>query len=474
MLQPDRLASLDLAKAGSRVPEVPGILSADQLLATGRSIAAEQQPNGAIGWPDGHIDAWNHVECAMALTTCGLHEQARRAYTWLAQTQHPDGSWAVRAADGSDTEHTTEANHAAYTAVGVWHELLVTGDEDFAAQMWPVVRGAIEFAVGLQTARGEIIWRRLADGAPDSYALLTGNASMYQSLGCAVALAELVGEPQPDWELAAAQLGHVVACHPDVFADKSRFSMDWYYPVLGGPVRGPAAEQLLKQGWDTYMVPGLGVRCVSDEPWVTGAETCELAIALAAIGDRDKALELFEQIQFLRDPAGAYWTGWQFVNRKHYPHEKSAYTAAAVVLAADVLSGSTGAAGIFRSAAAGPPVWPPGRPGRLRLRELSSADTVAGSLQYVQRARHLHFLEGARPQRPLVHPVRSLAAVRRVGEDVVKRERSAGRHPGRPALVVGHDMLLAVASVDEQHPERRAPDPGDGPGSADDRDHVLL
>ena len=40
------------------------------------------------------------------------------------------------------------------------------------------------------------------------------------------------------------------------------------------------------------------------------------------------------------------------MNRKHYPHEKSAYTAAAVVLAADVLSGSTGAAGIFRSAAA--------------------------------------------------------------------------------------------------------------------------
>ena len=27
-----------------------------------------QQPDGAIGWPDGHVDAWNHVECAMALS----------------------------------------------------------------------------------------------------------------------------------------------------------------------------------------------------------------------------------------------------------------------------------------------------------------------------------------------------------------------------------------------------------------------
>src|SRR5262245_22144877 len=104
MLQPERLAtnrlhSLEPASTGSRVPAVPGMLTAHQILATGRSIAAEQQQSGAIGWPDGHVDAWNHVECAMALTACGLHDQARRAYAWLAQTQRQDGSWAVCAAD---------------------------------------------------------------------------------------------------------------------------------------------------------------------------------------------------------------------------------------------------------------------------------------------------------------------------------------------------------------------------------------
>ncbi len=243
---------------------------------------------------------------------------------------------------GVVNEWTTESNHAAYCAVGVWHELLVSGDEDFAARMWPVVQAAIGFALGLQTPRGEIIWRRHEDGTPDTYALLTGSASMYQSLRCAIALAERMAQPQPDWELAAAQLGHAVACHPEAFADKSRFSMDWYYPVLGGAVRGAAAEQLLKAGWDTYVVPGLGVRCVSDEPWVTGAETCELAMALDAIGRRDQALELFGQIQFLRAADGSFWTGWQFENGKHFPHEQSSYTAAAVVLAADVLAASSG------------------------------------------------------------------------------------------------------------------------------------
>jgi len=409
MRQPEQLASTTGRPAPgitSTVPSLPGILTADQLITTGHAIAADQQADGSIGWPDGHVDAWNHVECAMALSVCGLRREARRAYAWLADAQQPDGSWPVQAASGGVVdEWTTESNHAAYCAVGVWHELLVTGDEDFAAQMWPVVRAAIEFAIGLQTPRGEIIWRRHEDGTPDSYALLAGSSSMYHSLRCAIELAERLAQPQPHWELAAALLGHAVACHGEAFADKSRFSMDWYYPVLGGPVRGAAAERLLKADWDTFVVPGLGVRCVSDEPWVTGAETCELAIALTALGRRDQAMELFEQIQFLRAEDGSYWTGWQFVNGKHFPHEQSTWTAAAVVLAADVLAGdvlaaglltangtadngaaaggipnngaaaggaasngaatggtSTGAAGIFRDTAAGPDVWQPPDP----------------------------------------------------------------------------------------------------------------
>jgi hypothetical protein len=116
-------------------------------------------------------------------------------------------------------------------------------------------------------------------------------------------------------------------------------------------------------------VPGLGVRCVSDEPWVTGAETCELAMALDAMGQRDEAMALFERIQFLRAEDGSYWTGWQFENGKHFPNEQSTWTAAAIVLAADVLAsgaafeavepgaGHTEAASIFRDAGAPPAVW---------------------------------------------------------------------------------------------------------------------
>jgi hypothetical protein len=359
MLQPDASRR---SRAAAWIPEVAGILTADQITLTGQAIAAVQQPDGAIGWPDGHVDAWNHVECAMALSVCGQRDSCRRAYGWLRANQRPDGSWhkqmppGVTEPDLTGPDLTTESNHAAYCAVGVWHELLVSRDEGFAHRMWPTVKAAVDFVLGLQTPRGEIIWRRAADGTPDSYALLAGSSSMYSSLRCAIMLADYFAEPQPDWELAADLLAHVVARHPEAFADKSRFSMDWYYPVLGGPVRGQAARDHLDKGWDTYVVPGLGVRCVHDEPWVTAAETAELAIALEAIGDAAGALDLLEQIQLLRDPSGAYWTGWQFENQRRYPYEQSSYTSAAIVLAADALSGATGGSSLFREIGADPAV----------------------------------------------------------------------------------------------------------------------
>jgi len=335
------------------IPEVPGVLTADQILATGHSVAAMQQPTGAIGWPDGHADAWNHVECAMALSACGLAKPARRAYQWLASTQRADGSWPKKTSGQVITDAAAESNQVAYVAVGVWHELQVTGDEAFAAAMWPVVRKAIEFVLDLRTPRGEIIWERGADGKPAKYALLTGCSSIHQSLRCALAIAEKMGDQQPEWELAADQLAHVIASHPDAFADKSRFSMDWYYPVLGGAVRGAAATAMLAARWDEFVQPGAGVRCVSDQPWVTGAETCELVLALDAICDRSAAVEQYAAVQHLRDGDGAYWTGWQFANQAHFPAERSSWTAAAMILAADALCGATGGSGLFRDAGAG-------------------------------------------------------------------------------------------------------------------------
>jgi hypothetical protein len=348
-----------------RPDAVPGILTAGDLLATARSIAGQQEASGAIPWfaptggVPGHVDAWNHVEAAMALSVSGLADPARRAYEWLRTAQREDGSWPAKWVMGEVTEPGGESNHAAYVATGVWHELTLTDDTGFAERMWPSVRRAIDFVLDLQTARGEVIWIRHPDGSAGDHALLTGCSSIHQSLRCAVALAEHLGEPQPDWELAADQLGHVVACHPEAFADKDRFSMDWYYPILGGPLRGAAAYRRITAGWDTFVVDDLGCRCVSDQPWVTGAETSELVLTLDAMGDTVRARELFAAMQHLRHEDGSYWTGWQFADQRHFPGDRSTYTAAAVILAAVALADASPAARVFKEIA-GRPLGPSG------------------------------------------------------------------------------------------------------------------
>jgi hypothetical protein len=336
------------------VPSVEGIISADQVLETAAAIASWQLPNGMIPWfPGGHADPWNHVEAAMALDLAGLHAEADRAYQWLVDVQHDDGAWHQYYLADSIEQDKLDANTVAYVAAGVWHRWLVLGDRAWVEAMWPVVERAIDFVLDLQTPRGEILWARHADGTPWSFALLTGSSSMCHSLRCAVAVAELLGHERPDWELSAARLAQVIRAHcageaPDAFAPKARWAMDWYYPVLGGVLRDDAAEARLEARRGAFVVDGRGVRCVSDRPWVTAAETCECLMAELSVGNRDHALALLAWAQGLRDHDGHYWTGVVIPDEVHFPDgERTTFTDAAVILATDALSRTSPAAGLF-------------------------------------------------------------------------------------------------------------------------------
>jgi hypothetical protein len=230
-------------------PAVPGVFSPGQCRQTALSIAAAQESSGAIPWFEGgHTDPWDHVESAMALTAAGLLEPARAAYEWSRHNQRSDGSWPLQFRAGTIEDANSDSNFCAYIATGVWHYVLVTGDESFAASMWPVVHKAIDFVIDLQVGYGEICWARSETG-PVRQALLTGCASVYHSIRCALALAAVMGDPQPEWELALGRLGHALISHPDAFTEKDRYSMDWYYPILGGALRGPDAAARIKQRW---------------------------------------------------------------------------------------------------------------------------------------------------------------------------------------------------------------------------------
>jgi hypothetical protein len=85
-------------------------------------------------------------------------------------------------------------------------------------------------------------------------------------------------------------------------------------------------------------------------------------LSLDACGQRERAAEVLATVRRQRHEDGSYWTGWQYVNEEHFPAERSAWTSAAVILAADALTGFSAGSGIFRDLPRhidpGPPVDP--------------------------------------------------------------------------------------------------------------------
>jgi GH15 family glucan-1,4-alpha-glucosidase len=313
-------------------------------------IASVQRPNGMIPWFDGgHCDPWNHTEAAMALLLADRRAEAERAYQWLMDSQLPDGTWCrYYLAEGVE-DPRRDPNVGAYVATGAWWHYLRTADSGFLATMWPVVERAIAFVLRLQQPGGEVLWSMDPDGHLGRYALLTSTSSIHHSLRCAIAIAERLGFERPEWELAADLIVEAIVHRPESFAPKHRWAMDWYYPVLSGALSGDAARERLQTRWYEFVLPGIGVRCVSDQRWVTAAETAECVMALDAAGLRTEAETLLEWTRHLRDDDGSYWTGCVHPQCVRYPGgERTTYTAAAVLLADHALYGFDAAAGLFR------------------------------------------------------------------------------------------------------------------------------
>lgn len=316
-------------------------------------LLRSQQSNGAIPWFDGgHTDPWDHVEAAMGLSIGGEWSAAEKAYRWLQSEQLSDGSW-WSSYGGTEpvAEPRRETNFVAYIATGLWHHYLVTGNREFLLEMWPCLYAAAEFVLSQQTSHGDIHWAVDANGEAMEDALRTGCSSIYKSLECAFNISVVLDRPQTSWRSARETLAKALLHKPQRFdrtwESKSRFSMDWFYPVLTGVIPASQAGRHLQKRWHDFIEPKLGCRCVADQPWVTVAESCELCLALLAAGDHARAVQLFSWLQQWRGDEGEYWTGYQFVDELLWPEERPTWTAAAILLAADALTEYTNACRLF-------------------------------------------------------------------------------------------------------------------------------
>jgi hypothetical protein len=163
-----------------------------------------------------------------------------------------------------------------------------------------------------------------------------------------LAIAEQLGHHRPAWQGALKNLGNAIRTKPYLFnMTKSRYSMDWFYPILCGAVTGADAHERLDKYWKKFVVNGLGVRCVSDHPWITVAETSELSLALSAMGNQELAEIVFSWIHDKRYEDGSYWCGFTFPDRVIWPDDKLTWTNAVVLMAADALYHMTPAGRLF-------------------------------------------------------------------------------------------------------------------------------
>jgi len=304
-------------------------------------ILSCQDSDGGIRWePDSKLDPWDHIEAAMGLDVLGFEKESKKAYEWLKLHQENDGSW-FSSYHSQEKNLLKETNFSSYIAVGMWHHYLNFSDKNFLENFWPVLDLAIEFTLSAQTEHGDFFWAKEKNSWLDD-SLKTGCSSIYMSLFFYKKIAKELNLQDRVSEYQIKNLRECLLSNPNRFdrnwESKSRYSMDWYYPILTGVLNKPESIKILRRKWDKFVVEGLGCKCVEEEPWVTAAESSELAIALSRLGLKKEAEEVLQNTFNLIDEDGLLWTGYVFKDKKFWPIEKPSWTMGAAILAGNSIN----------------------------------------------------------------------------------------------------------------------------------------
>ena len=327
--------------------------SLDGLNHLGKFLDDVQFLSGAIpSNHDGSHDPWDHLEAVMGLSTLGFKNQALNGLHWMVANQNEDGSWYNLYQDEKPLELNKQTNYASYIAVAVWHFYLLNNDVNFLQDFWEPVKKGILFTLSLQHRNGAIAWNIDKSKKIDEDYLLTGCSSIAKSLECAIAICQVLEHKSFELKWRDAHLKLIVALENpaeifDLKKDRSRFSMDWYYPILGGINSKHRITSLVEMIKTSFWIKGLGIKCVADEPWVTVAETSECSIAFKKIGEDKIALELLLNALAIVNMEDIPYMGWQFDENIYWPEETPSWTAAACILAADANHQLTPGANLF-------------------------------------------------------------------------------------------------------------------------------
>ena len=228
----------------------------------------------------------------MALDVGGRFAEAERAYEWLRGMQHADGCVArVLPRRRRSKEHTLDTNVTCYVANGVWHHYLVHRRHRRSSSELLADRSSAR-----STSRSTTSTRPARSSGTPTRRASTARARCSPARRASTRRCAARSRPPS----GSATSGPTGSCRSARSPSRSRTGPSASSTRTAGrwtgTTRSSAAccaatrpTRASRRSGTRSSSTGRGVRCVSDQPWVTAAETCELVMALDAIGLHDRA-----------------------------------------------------------------------------------------------------------------------------------------------------------------------------------------
>ena len=300
-------------------------------------IKRNQNTDGSIQWDEkGKCDPWDHIECLIALAIYNENESFLAGIEWFRNNLNEEFMVAPVFHRQKASEDHFEYHHAPYFAVALLQYYYSSNNKKVLHDNLEILRGIVLKTLAARDEYGYFYWAKDKNGFNDN-SLITATSSIFLSLKCVSAIYKILGIRSLKLENEIASIKQAFDLKSKRFnrdnIDRSRFSMDCYYPYLSGLIMDAGLNRNLEK----FYVKDLGIKCVIEEPWVTIAESSEAIIALLRSGDKAFAHKIFENILKLRGTDGLFPTGYQYQQKIFWPDEKSTWTNAAVVIAADAL-----------------------------------------------------------------------------------------------------------------------------------------
>ena len=301
-------------------------------------IEKNQSSSGMIYWDEKkNFDAWDHFECLTALAILGRKDSFLKGLNWFLDNLSKDNQIFSSYKGKKITQNYYELHHAIYFSVPLLQGFYIFEEIELLKKNFETLKNIVEKTINSRDNYGFFYWAE-KDGEFQDNSLISATSSIYLSFKASIEIYKFLKKDTKLLEDIIKSIEQQFTGDMSRFnrdgVDRSRFSMDAYYPYLAGI---NLDNSTLLDSLSDFYVPGMGIKCVKEEPWVTFAESSEAIISLIRVGEIEFAKKIMSEIENFKNKEGIFPTGYQFSEKIFWPDERSTWTNAAYIIAKDCL-----------------------------------------------------------------------------------------------------------------------------------------